>query len=65
MLGCIIVGMWTIAMPAEDDTLNDDEFSQYALSTMRSIMGDTDITQWEDPLTHWTKLPWAATKQDE
>ena len=27
--------------------MNDDEFSQYALSTMRSIMGDTDITQWE------------------
>ena len=27
--------------------MNDDEFSQYAPSTMRSIMGDTDITQWE------------------
>ena len=27
--------------------MNDDEFSQYALSTMRSITGDTDITLWE------------------
>ena len=31
----------------EDDTMNDDEFSRYALSTMRSIMGDTDMRQWE------------------
>ena len=38
-------------MPTKDggehDTMNDDEFSQYALSTMKNIMGDTDITQWQ------------------
>ena len=44
----------------EDDTMNDDEFSQYALSTMRSIMGDTDITQWEWLIEFRDSVPYTS-----